>query len=110
MHEFHWIPTENGFSRKSKPRIQKVHFGDGYEQRSPDGLNNHLKNYPVTFEGDSDDIYEIEHFLEMHLGYLPFIFTPVGEWVPRTVVCEEWDIKEGSTESVLTTSFREVIA
>ncbi|WP_289709328.1 phage tail protein [Escherichia coli] len=40
--EFHWLP-EDGMKTENKPSIKTVRFGDGYEQRSPNGLNHSLR-------------------------------------------------------------------
>ncbi|WP_244598897.1 phage tail protein [Escherichia coli] len=40
--EFYWLP-EDGMKTENKPSIKTVRFGDGYEQRSPNGLNHALR-------------------------------------------------------------------
>lgn len=44
--EFYWLP-EDGMKTENKPSIKTVRFGDGYEQRSPNGLNHSLRVLPV---------------------------------------------------------------
>ena len=34
------VSVDKGFQRKSDPKIHAISFGDGYEQRLADGLNN----------------------------------------------------------------------
>ena len=39
--EFIWTPSYNE-SAEISPRVLAVRFGDGYTQRTPDGINNNL--------------------------------------------------------------------
>ena len=34
------VPVDKGFSRGSAPKVHTLSFGDGYEQRIADGINN----------------------------------------------------------------------
>ena len=50
MKEFTWQPDWK-MKRKKKPNVNVIKFGDGYEQRQQNGINNNLRTYDVTFTG-----------------------------------------------------------
>lgn len=50
-------------------------FGDGYRQLSPDGINNRVDSWPLTFTGESSKIDAIAAFLDARLGSDPFTWT-----------------------------------
>lgn len=99
-----------GASKKNKPRIKKMMFGDGYEQRSADGINTNLKEWDVIFKGDPVQINSVEAFFEARAtnGLEPFYWVdPDG--TTRTVVCEEWNkMFDNYGWSTISTTFREV--
>lgn len=41
------IPCEYGLTVQRGSRIEKVQFGDGYEQTRPDGINNDIRQYSI---------------------------------------------------------------
>ena len=53
-------------------RIRSVQFGDGYTQRSGDGINIESQSWPITFVGSTDLIRPIVAFLRRHNGYIAF--------------------------------------
>jgi phage-related protein len=99
IEEFTWKASE-GTRVQRKPRVIKAQYGDGYTQRSPDGINNLKWEYELTFKGIGfDELQEIDEFLARQGGYLAFEFTPpppydkdqiTGADELITVVCEEW--------------------
>lgn len=94
--------------RKSKPELNVVKFGNGYEQRSPKGLHNHLRTYDVVFKGSEEMINRIDDFLIRHNGYKAFFWTPYGEQKGR-FRCEEWDKTFSTGFFELTATFIEVV-
>ena len=88
---------DKGFTRKSVPTIYKVEFGDGYEQRIANGINNLKQEFSINFatrlKADIDDIAD---FLELKGGVTPFDYTYAdsnesgGEKTVK-VVCDSWD-------------------
>jgi phage-related protein len=52
MDTFTWYHNANP-SGTVKFRTLSARFGDGYEQTAPDGINNKLESWPLTFEGTS---------------------------------------------------------
>lgn len=67
---------DKGFTKTSKPRVRKMVFGDGYEQRAVDGINNLTETYNLTFsnrtKAETDDIIA---FLDSKAGVTLFNFT-----------------------------------
>ena len=43
------IPDKN-LQQQTMPRLRKMSFGDGYEQRSTKGINNTEETYSVSFK------------------------------------------------------------
>lgn len=110
LNTFNLASPDYGLGKSSSPRFKKVNFGDGYEQRSSDGLNTDLKTFNLTFKGLPALMKSIEEFFEGQAanGLTPFLWVdPDG--VTRTVVAEKWDRRFDSPNwhSVVTT-FREV--
>lgn len=75
MDIFTWYQNANA-SGDVKFRTLKAQFGDGYQQTAPDGINNKVENWPLTFEGTSAKIAPIKAFLESKQGTQSFLWTP----------------------------------
>jgi len=43
------VPVDKGFQRSSTPKVHTMTFGDGYEQRIADGINNLAQGMTVSF-------------------------------------------------------------
>jgi|TARA_B100001540_G_C15578469_1_gene538392 phage-related protein len=70
------IRPDNDLQRKSTPKVRKVKFGHGYEQRGAVGINNIEETYSVRFKNRekaaADDIIK---FFEDKAGVTSFSFT-----------------------------------
>ena len=63
-------------TRNNKPRVIKVQFGDGYEQRIQEGINNITQQFTVTFSNrPKADIDDIMAFFDNKAGTTAFNFT-----------------------------------
>lgn len=91
------------------PTIKKVSFGDGYEQRSPSGLNNILKTYALSFAGSREDCDDVELFLSSKGGYQSFYWYSPIDYKNILVVCESWSKQGSGNTGSLSFSFREVV-
>ena len=61
------------------PSIKSIRFGDGYEQRIPDGINNTLLKIDYSFLlRNTYETNAITHFLEKRAGTESFVLTPVA--------------------------------
>lgn len=88
---FIWKPSYRG-TVDSEPKIKKISFSDGYEQKLNDGINNILPSINLSFENiDLDEVTAILHFLEIRSGSESFVFLPQA---PRGSLslwtCEKW--------------------
>jgi len=83
-------------TRNNKPRVIKVQFGDGYEQRIQEGINNITQQFTVTFSNrPKADIDDIMAFFDNKAGTTAFNFTypdtnASGSEKTVKVVCEDY--------------------
>jgi phage-related protein len=76
------------------PRVRLAKFGDGYEQRVQDGINNDPQKWTMAFSKRSGtDIDGVDDFFKARGGYESFFWTPRGEATPRKFVCRKWTRK-----------------
>lgn len=89
MADFTWVPDQ-GVPRQRKARVNATQFGDGYVQRSADGINNVTEQVPLTFTLRTiATINAIDDFLESKFGVSSFTWTnPRGQTYRYT--CDEW--------------------
>lgn len=80
-----------GSERKTKPRVLRASFGNGYKQMSGDGFNTLEREYSVTFENltRANSAY-LESFFKARKGYISFYYTAPGEASPTMWICKEW--------------------
>lgn len=87
---FSYVP-DRGFSKTTKPRVLLYQFGDGYAQRTGDGINSMPSVYNLTFNGrDVTTAEAIIAFLEDTEGRTYFNWTPAGEANQIKVIASEW--------------------
>lgn len=73
---FAWDPTVSNFSGDTALKTRSAQFGDGYQQKAADGLNNRSTSYSLQFIGDEVKITAILAFLDAHAGATSFLWTP----------------------------------
>lgn len=89
------IPDKT-LTRNNRPRVIKIQFGDGYEQRVQEGINNITQNFSVTFNNrPKAEIDDIMAFLDNKAGTTAFDFTypdtnASGNERTVKVVCEDY--------------------
>ena len=89
MATFTHSPT-SGSSVNTKSSIREAKFGDGYSQRSPDGIYNLARMWEVRFAGiPTDDANAIVGFLTARGGYESFDWTPPSG-VAGKFFCRAW--------------------
>lgn len=105
---FDWVPLiEPTTSRKPKVRVAK--FGDSYEQRSKDGINNDLRSHSLKFRNYDSVINEIEQFLEDAGGVSSFYFS-LKKGPIKLYKCEEWSRTDLTfNQSEISATFIEVV-
>lgn len=85
---------------KNKPGITSIKFGNGYEQRTEDGVNNALLQFELVFDGrDENETRAILHFLQKRKGAAPFFYDPPFPYnfdnsqnYPKRFFCDEWSL------------------
>ena len=89
------IPDKT-LTRNNKPRVIKIQFGDGYEQRVQEGINNITQSFSVSFNNrPKAEIDDIMAFLDNKAGTTAFDFTypdtnASGNERTVKVVCEDY--------------------
>ena len=81
-----------GATRKSEPKIRKVKFGDGYEQRITFGLNQNPRIWDLTWTAKTNaDSDAIEAFFDARAAdNASFDWTPLDESTASKWVVESW--------------------
>ena len=101
-------------TRKSAPKVLKAVFGDGYEQRVANGINNIHETYSVSFSGrEKDFIDDVIDFLDTKAGVTKFAFiipdTNSGGEQTVQVVCDDYSTNfEHDDFYSLTATFRRI--
>lgn len=91
MPDWTYVP-DKGFSKSSQPRVRETRFGDGYSQRSQDGINYMNESYDLQFSNRSfTTLSAMKTFLEGKGGVVAFTFAPPGE-AEIKVICKDWNV------------------
>jgi len=103
---FAWAPAvelqiDGAFS------VSSAQFGDGYKQRSADGINNESQSGPLSFVGDGAKIAAILAFLRARKGSIAFYWTPpLG--AQGLYTCEKYSVvSHGGGAYTLTATFEQ---
>lgn len=75
--------------QRTEFRVLRNEFGDGYSQRSADGLNTQVTSYTYNVIVSSDDADTIVAFLDDRGGYDDFDYT-----LPRESTAKKWTCSE----------------
>jgi phage-related protein len=93
---FWWKPSYDT-KITNKPKVTKLKFGNGYEQRLINGVNEKLKEIDLIFQNRSEkETISILHFLNERNGQESFIYNiPTIYYKSSTIlntrfVCPEW--------------------
>lgn len=92
-----FITPDKNLQNTIKPRVLKMSFGDGYEQRISDGINAIARTFTVTFSPRvKEEIDDIVAFFDSRKSVTSFDFTyPDSNFSgERTikVVCDDYSI------------------
>ncbi|MGO2306148.1 MAG: phage tail protein [Providencia sp.] len=107
MEIFNW-PIKPGMKTDFLPRIKSVQFGDGYEQRKPDGLNSQLEKFNVNLSLTPEKANKVLDFLKSHGGVKSFLFQPIKSQPTVVVVCKKWSSDGGNIRTGISAEFEEV--
>ena len=90
------VAPDRGFTKQTKPSILRAKFGDGYEQRKINGINNMVETYNLSFSNrPNTETDDLEAFFIEQAGVSKFTFTipdsneGTGEKDIK-VICTEW--------------------
>jgi phage-related protein len=99
-----------GTSEARKPRVLTAGFGDGYEQRTGDGINADLAELSVRFDIlTPEEGSQILSFFQSKKGYIPFKYTLPGEATSQKWIAIEYDrVWEGASILAISATWREV--
>jgi len=97
-------------SRSVTPRFLRADLGDGYDQRSGDGIQTIREEWSVTFSAlDQTSADLIIAFFEGLEGYQKFTWIPFRQSVAKKFVCSEWSESfPGNNLTTVTATFRQV--
>ena len=91
------VVPDKGFTRNNEPKVFVAEFGDGYEQRLANGINNIKQSFSVNFANrPKDEIDDIVAFFESKKGATAFNYVfsdsnASGSEETVKVVCESWN-------------------
>jgi phage-related protein len=85
------INVSFGSSHTRKARVLSAAFGNGYQQRAADGINNVRGTYSVVFTNlTRAEANTMDAFFTAKAGYLAFLYQPPGYSTPKMWTCSEW--------------------
>ena len=90
------VQPDKGFTRGSKPKVHVMSFGDGYEQRLADGINNLEQELSVSFSTrPKAEIDDLVAFFESLGGVSKFRFDIEDSNAGSSTetikcVCDDW--------------------
>ena len=108
------VLPDKGLSRQSTPRVLRIQFGDGYEQRVAEGLNSSQENYQISYSNrPKAEIDDIAAFMDEKKGVTSFNYvipdTNNGGETTIKVVCDQYNLVYVSDSSyTFTATFRRV--
>ena len=90
---FFWIPSYAP-TIASEPKVEVIKFGDGYEQRTPQGISANLITLDIVFDKrDEAETTAISHFLNTRGATEAFAFMPPSPYASmKKFVCRKWDV------------------
>lgn len=104
METLPYCPKPN-YTVSNEPKIKKMDFGDGYQQRRTDGLNPLLRKFSVTFNLRNPQAVKLAQFLAKHKGVTAFLFKAEN----AKVTCPKWTENRGKTHTEIQCEFEEVV-
>lgn len=93
MAVFDWAESP-GTQLTEEPRVAATRYGDGYEERGPDGLNPLRQQWTLNFRDVekkvADDIVAFFRARINAFGFEAFDWTPMWATAAIRVVCRQW--------------------
>lgn len=86
------IQPDYSVKKNIEPKTLPSDFGDGYSQRSADGLNHMSEMWTLSWTGRTvSEIDTLEDFFEARGGYEHFTWTPLRDTETKKYVCRKWN-------------------
>ncbi len=97
-------------NRNVTPRFLRADLGDGYDQRSGDGIQTIKEEWSVTFEAlDQTSANTLIAFFEDLQGYQKFEWIPFRQTVEKKFICVNWtEAYPGNSLTSIAASFVQV--
>jgi phage-related protein len=103
---FNWRPNYDS-KLSQEPKVNVTKFGDGYELRSPDGINNNPETWSVEFTRSSASFPDVLAFIQARNGLESFYWTtPFNQ--QKVFVCRKWSLIKKEGHVVLNMDFEQV--
>lgn len=84
------INPDWGLSQSAKFRVRTVSFGDGYEQRAPDGLNATQRSWNLSWSSlDKGQADTLNDFILAKGGHTAFLWEHPVTGVTHQVLCSK---------------------
>lgn len=109
-----YVCPDRNTTKNTKPKTLMASFGDGYEQRIVDGINNLRQTFSVAFNNRTkEEIDDIIAFFDSKNGVTAFNYTypdsNAGGETTVKVVCEDYNLNYINSEFYgCTATFRRV--
>lgn len=95
------IPMAFSPTFSEEPRVRRVKFGDGYEARVGDGLNQIQMTVSIPWKNRShQEMAILMDFFRRHGGKNWFFYTPHGESRARKFVCSKYNYSRATNSSI----------
>jgi phage-related protein len=89
---YDWVES-NSSAVTVKPRTVSIQYGDGYEQRAPDGINTRTEQWTVLHNMTDPQIaMDIDAFLTARNGVEAFEWWPRWATAAIKVKCTSWNL------------------
>jgi phage-related protein len=86
-----WRPSNN-WSIDIEPRLQTAQFGDGYMQRTIDGINPYKATWNLNFNGRRDSVIIAMNGYLAGLKGFSFPFMSPANNIVVPVFCDKWSM------------------
>lgn len=103
---FNYVP-EWGSKLDQEPKVITTKFGDGYEIRSPDGINNNPEKWTVQFTMGTTNAAAALAFIQDRNGVEAFWWKNPFE-VTKLYKCSKWGFSRQRGYNVLNMTFEQV--
>lgn len=103
---FTWYP-DAGVQLEQQPSVTVTKFGDGYELRTPSGINNNPENWQLSFSAGSTSLPAALAFIRARNATESFYWvTPLGE--TKIFVCRKWSATRNLGYYTMSFTFEQV--